>query len=883
MKKHEKKGISTVAATVLFVILIFTLQTILFLAIYRYNNSLQDSIRTEQERIQERIVLSALLTDNSTGIEEIYALLANNTGSITVHIRAIYVDSQFISDPSNASINPGDTYVNAKETLWILTPHGIPYNPSSTITIATERGTKSTDYEGRLKQSSGERPPTRFDKFYLGPLMLDFNKFYYATVDAQTGALTSQWMYGWEIFAGTGPVAWNITVKNIDDRDITINQFSVFTLWANDQPSNRLPWYIEPPTRNGSLSLTQHIKVNETVQIVYKWATPKMNQTKTPNTQSIYNTDARCRTFLTFFGIFHEKDGTTKPYGQTIPFEAVLVDKVTITISASPPIIAANSTMTSTITTVVTKNGKPAAGAFLTFMTTAGTLSSYTATTDASGTTQIYLYPGVNPATATVTANWITLSKSTTVQFVVPTVQVAALPTSLVVKSAMNSAITATVRLATTPWAGVNVTFRTTAGNLSSLWAITDGAGAARVNLTAGLWSSPTTATVTAKYLYVTGSTNVQFTFETIQLTASPNVIPVNSTSRSTITAIVLAGTSPVRGANLTFSTDAGSLSSIWAVTDTNGRATVYLTAGTITTTANVTVTWINTVASTNVRFETETIQIAASPGVIAANSSMQSTITTVVRFNGSPVSGANVTFTIDVGTLSSAWALTDATGTSRVYLSPSADPATATVTAKWINTLASVTVHFETSTVRISASQSVIPTNSTVNSIITALVKLGTNPYQGANVTFTTTAGSLSRYWAITNASGMAAVNLAASASPTTASVTAAWMNSRNSTTVRFTNLFITTDRQQYAQNDMVKISGFLRYENGTAIQGVAVSLNVTASNGTVIWSVTSSQTDVNGAFTYDLQLINASLDTYAIVATYQSYEERYQEFTVI
>jgi uncharacterized protein YfaS (alpha-2-macroglobulin family) len=80
-----------------------------------------------------------------------------------------------------------------------------------------------------------------------------------------------------------------------------------------------------------------------------------------------------------------------------------------------------------------------------------------------------------------------------------------------------------------------------------------------------------------------------------------------------------------------------------------------------------------------------------------------------------------------------------------------------------------------------------------------------------------------------------------------------------------------------------MVKISGFLRYENGTAIQGVAVSLNVTASNGTVIWSVTSSQTDVNGAFTYDLQLINASLDTYAIVATYQSYEERYQEFTVI
>jgi len=497
VKKKGKKAISTVFGAVFFIILIFTLQTTLFLAIYRYNNSVQEAIKTENERMQEKIVLTFLKTENSTGVENIYALVVNNTGTITVRIRAIYIDNQLLCDPSNKSINPEDTYINPKAPpSWVLMPPGVPYNPTSKITATTERGTKTTDYEWKLKQAEEGIPPYEPYRFYLGPLMLDFTKFYYAKVDPKTGNVTSKWMPGWLVFAGTGTIAWNITVKNIDDRDITINQFSVFTLWPNDQPSSRLPWYIEPPPN----SLTQRINSNETVQIIYKWKTPKTDPAETPNTQSIYTTVCRCRIFLTFFGIFHEHDGTTKPYGQTIPFEAVLVEKAMVQVTASPTVIATNSPMYSTITAVVMKGGAPVIGENVTFTTTAGSLSSSWATTDDTGTATVDLTAGMYPATATVTATWITISGSTNVRF-----------TNLYVTTDRQSyAQNDTVKISGllrdvngTPIEGVVVSLNITSSNGTVIWSVsstqTDSNGAFTYDLQL-INATPDTYTVIATY-----------------------------------------------------------------------------------------------------------------------------------------------------------------------------------------------------------------------------------------------------------------------------------------------------------------------------------------------------------------------------------------------
>jgi PKD repeat protein len=71
---------------------------------------------------------------------------------------------------------------------------------------------------------------------------------------------------------------------------------------------------------------------------------------------------------------------------------------------------------------------------------------------------------------------------------------------------------------------------------------------------------------------------------------------------RSTITVRVynIYG-NPVANANITFSTDLGTLSSLWAVTDTNGIATVTLYASKLPGIANVTATWERISRSTTV------------------------------------------------------------------------------------------------------------------------------------------------------------------------------------------------------------------------------------------------------------------------------------------
>jgi len=411
LKKRGNKGISTVFGSILVMILVLGLAMTLFPSIYRYNYSVQEAIKVEEERMQEKIILCALATDNSSGTEYVSAIFVNNTGTITSRIRAIYIDNEFLCDPSDPSINPDDTYIDSRESKWIILPPGVEYDPAAKLTVATERGTKSSEYEGILKQG-GEPPPYEAGRFYLGPLMLDFNKFYYTNATKEGSYDPWSWQPGWEIEVGRGPIVWNITVKNIDDRSITINQFSGFCLVPNDEPDNRRCWYLEPPPA----SFTKLIMPNETVHLIYIWNKPK--SVSTNFAQSIYSTACRNKVFLTFFGFFHEHDGTTKPYGQTIPFEAVLCVRTggSVQITAWPTTIPTSSTIYSTITALVlNKYGNPVFDANVTFTTDLGTLSSPWAITDANGIATVTLYPSITSGTATVTATWETLSDTTTV------------------------------------------------------------------------------------------------------------------------------------------------------------------------------------------------------------------------------------------------------------------------------------------------------------------------------------------------------------------------------------------------------------------------------------------------------------------------------------
>lgn len=686
--RRRNRGIASVFGSVFILLLVLTLASTLFLSLYLYEEKAQESITLEEERVQEKIVLLSLSTENVSETEYLRAIFVNNTGTITTRIRAVYIDNIFICDPTNPALNPNDTYINPKDSRWIQIPNNIEYKPLSKIEVATERGIKSVEYEWKLKTGSQAEPPSETQRFHFGPLLLDFEKFYYTENDGSYDPYS--WKPGWSVEKGT-TVVWNVTVTNIDDRDLTINKYSGFTLVSNDG-GVQIPWFIEPP--NGLDTL--FIASNSTVHLIYIWDRPRMTQGV--HNQSVYNQNDRSKVFLTFFGIFHEHDGSTKPYGQTIPFEAVLVRDPQMVITASPTVIAAGSAMTSTITvTVRDVMGILAANVPVNFATTLGTLSSSTVTTNSNGIVTVTLMPGSTPGTAVVTATWGSVSKSVSVTIASGSFSISANPSTIAAGSTLTSTLTARVTLNGTPLIGETVSFSATPnlGTLSSTTATTNAQGYATVTFTPG--TDTGTTTITAEWGTLTQSTSITIASGSLSISTDPPTVAAGSTLTSTITATILLNGSPVADTLVSFATDRGTLSSYTATTNFVGEATVTLTPSTTPGNATVSVTWQGLSASTVVNIAAGEVLVQAAPTTITANPTETAEITATILLNGSPVANAVVTFATNSTqvTLSATTAQTDDFGIATITLSPGTTAEYVEVTATWENIigLANVTI----------------------------------------------------------------------------------------------------------------------------------------------------------------------------------------------
>jgi len=310
MKKTSamNHAVSTVFGTILFMVLIISVASALFFALYKYNDSVKQAMAIEDERSQEKIVMTALTlvneTVNGVTVTNITGITIANLGSITSQIRALYVNDGYICDPSNPSLNPDGAYLNA-QSLKTVNLQPFQFDPASYLTVATSRGIKAIELESNfLNQSSSGFTPMLTN---YGPLRLNFTLFYYQQTD-QDGNPVGTWKPGSNISATVNYCAWNITVTNIDTRDITLNQYSSLTLVTNEG-GGQFPWYTDNPN--------QLIRSNQTVRIVYLWETP-LPCIKAGGFTGFSGETSKV--FLTFFGKF--SDGAT--YGQTIPFEGIL-------------------------------------------------------------------------------------------------------------------------------------------------------------------------------------------------------------------------------------------------------------------------------------------------------------------------------------------------------------------------------------------------------------------------------------------------------------------------------------------------------------------------------------------------------------------------------
>jgi len=495
----------------------------LFIAISISSTSLAERMKIEQERMQESLAFTGPEALNLTQNSIVHCIRVNNTGSIAVRIRALYIDSKFICDPSRFE---GDAYINPRESLWIqLYPNiRVIFNDTTMNaywTVTTERGTRASEIGANLKWGSPYTPYTP-NKFYFGPLMIIFDMFHW-----RSG--TGPWRDGWTIPKGTKDVTWRILLVNIDDRPISVTDTSCLTLISNDNsPKDPLPWYIDP-----TLSRME-FRPGIFTFVYYTWSKPASEQGASKQGVTGMQESTTCINFLTFFGSFKESNGTLTPFGQTIPFEAVLVTTESmagsLTLTSNPQIIRNDGQSTSTITATVKDNsGNPLPNAWVDFYTSAGTLLAAHNTTDANGIATTKLRSSTDLATAQVIAICQGIEGSCKVAFTPATrIVVWAKPTTIPKSGGVStitvqlvdannqnvtqSGITITVQIS--GWTGTQskkptLTYQGQTG--TSVTVITDSSGRATITLTAK--GAAGTATITASASGLTsGTTTVRIT-----------------------------------------------------------------------------------------------------------------------------------------------------------------------------------------------------------------------------------------------------------------------------------------------------------------------------------------------------------------------------------
>ena len=294
-----------VFATLLALIIIISVCVVEIKILSQFSTSMDQQITFEQEQLNEGIKLFKLSLTTIDSQDCIDKIGIKNTGSISTEIKSIYVDNEFLFDPSNSTLNPLGNIINPNSTKEISF-QGIPienktYQPLSIITVVTERGTRSLGLEETL---SAYTDPQLIIQTNFGPLKLDFKEFFYATYNSVLGSLEP----GWTVSSTSKEVVWKVNVTNISSDPIYLNKYTCFFLIA-DSPRDVREWYL-----NVTSSLT--LEPGQVQSLTFVWKTPNGG-----DVQQIFSTACACRVFMAFFGTYE----TGKPLAQTIPFQSVNV------------------------------------------------------------------------------------------------------------------------------------------------------------------------------------------------------------------------------------------------------------------------------------------------------------------------------------------------------------------------------------------------------------------------------------------------------------------------------------------------------------------------------------------------------------------------------
>jgi hypothetical protein len=294
------KGIQTVTAMFM-LLLMFTVIISIIVAYVSYNLSSQDELNIENERLQEKITLLKNIEDN-----KVSSVTVKNTGSIDVILRAVYVNDDGDFSTFDPSLNM-NSILQPTQSLEI--PLDFQPFKDAKIVATTQRGTRSIDIPPPIEYQ--EPPPPDTNKFYIGPMLLKFDEFWYQMfqTDVEVNGL---WEPGWTVSSDSNDYcAWKIGLTNLGEKEITLNEYSCFSTFPSGSTDYR-SWFLWTPDDSDYVTLA----VNQTVTLYFARSSPGSS-----GHLRMYSNEQVCMVFLTFYGVYEDN----QPYAQTIPFEAAII------------------------------------------------------------------------------------------------------------------------------------------------------------------------------------------------------------------------------------------------------------------------------------------------------------------------------------------------------------------------------------------------------------------------------------------------------------------------------------------------------------------------------------------------------------------------------
>jgi hypothetical protein len=307
-----KKGLETVTG-VLMLFLMFAVMIGLIAAFLNYNTSAQLQMGNDGQRSAEQIALAEIKVDQNP-----LKVTITNIGTTEVTISTLYktLNGQAIYYCDAPTYN-SETNIPVGKNLTLSFPSGVTLGEEEKIVVATSRGTKTID---QYLPKPSPTPIFTFDssKYLYGNIELQWEEFEYKSWNNNFNP-GGQWLPGWMVSNPQSNVAWKVTITNIGDKTIILNEQSSFTLDPTSTDSQSSParrsWFLysEPTSQPQTTTLLKDTPVT----VLFVWSNPTQQ-----NYLGIYSQSCVCMAFLTFFG--HYDDINNSPYAQTIPFEAAI-------------------------------------------------------------------------------------------------------------------------------------------------------------------------------------------------------------------------------------------------------------------------------------------------------------------------------------------------------------------------------------------------------------------------------------------------------------------------------------------------------------------------------------------------------------------------------